>query len=169
MGPRHQLTLSNSGLTEAFVTLRPCSDLVTLCSAKRPALHLALAGGRGRSERRLVGGLGLLKLWSTASREAGGCHRLRTRQVSWTHIKSLGQNGFCIKKESWQEVRSPLWNLDEASPLACQGHPGWVRAWSFHPLSVTAPSIPAFCTGRRFQLVMGGKGSLCKLRLQGIL
>lgn len=45
LGSHSQLTLSLSGLTEAFMTLRPCSDLVTLCSAKHKGLHLALAGG----------------------------------------------------------------------------------------------------------------------------
>lgn len=79
----------------------------------------------------LVGRLDLLKLGAQPPGKQQVATGSKQRQVSWTHIKTSGQNGFWIKKGSWQEVLSPLWNLDEASPLACQGHPGWVRAWPF--------------------------------------
>lgn len=70
LGSHSQLILSLLGLTEAFMTLRPCSDLVTLHSAKHPGLHLASASKARMGESkgvsgwppRLASSLDLLKL-----------------------------------------------------------------------------------------------------------
>lgn len=68
LGSHSQLILSLSGLTEAFMTLRPCSDLVTLRSAK-PAPSISRRGQDGGIRKgvsgwppRLAGSLDLLKL-----------------------------------------------------------------------------------------------------------
>lgn len=89
LGSHSRLTLPSSGLTVVVMTQRPSRDLVNLCSAKHPALHLVLArsrAGRGGADRRGVSGwrrpfgvLGLLlEPWGLEHRGPPGKQRATT-------------------------------------------------------------------------------------------